>query len=203
MRISSRDLPCPDPPLHKMSSWQVQKNSKLSFSFSIRDNNIDSPTLLHLRHCMEFFWNQHLEHNDQPAQLQTTHGRAVVKVYTLQGHQDPIPTPLGCLDVQDLNGNKVANLNQRNRRSSSLAVPSSTTSNTGPVIGSGKFEAVRRSTARVTTKRGSFFGGSTKSSVPAVERHGARAIWSYVVKHQGWLCKKGGIGPTGKKWLDR
>ena len=35
------------------------------------------------------------------------------------------------------------------------------------------------------------------------ERHGARDVWQYVTKHQGWLHKKGGLGPTGKKWLDR
>jgi len=124
-------------------------------------------------------------------------------VFTLQGHQDPVPPPLGELDIKDENGNVVANFNEKNRRSSSVGAKDVSMSvNNGPVIGSGKFEAVRRNTAQRTTKRGSFFGGS-KSSAPAVERYGAREIWSYVVKHQGWLCKKGGVGPTGKKWLDR
>ena len=35
----------------------VQKNSNLSFSFTLKAG-YDLPTLLHLRHCMEFFWNQ-------------------------------------------------------------------------------------------------------------------------------------------------
>lgn len=125
-------------------------------------------------------------------------------MFTLQGHRNPVPPPLGDLDVKDENGNVVANISERNRRSSSVGAKdvNQAALNTGPVIGSGKFEAVRRNTTQRATKRGSFFGGS-KSSTPAVERYGARETWSYVTKHQGWLCKKGGIGPTGKKWLDR
>ena len=68
------------------------------------------------------------------------------------------------------------------------------------MIGSGKFESIRRNTSGSTSRRSSFFG---KADAPVVERPGARECWRYIVKHQGWLSKKGGLGPTGKKWLDR
>ncbi|GMI26371.1 hypothetical protein TeGR_g522 [Tetraparma gracilis] len=160
------------------------------------------PSLLHLRHCVEFFWNQHLQINGLPALQRTTHGRGVAQVFTLQGHQDPPPVPLGTLDVLNGDGQIVAGFsNERNRRASSVGRESvDGRSSTGSVIGSGKFESIRRNTSGSTARRTSFFG---KSEGPAVERPGARDCWKYVTKHQGWLSKKGGIGPTGKKWLDR
>ncbi|GMI15081.1 hypothetical protein TrLO_g4140 [Triparma laevis f. longispina] len=182
----------------------TQKNSNLTFMFTLKENNWSTPTLLHLKHCMEFFWNQHLEHNDLPAQPHTTHGRAVARVFTLQGHKNPSPTPVGQLDIADSDGRVVVNFNERNRRASSVgreAMPVAGANTGGGVIGSGKFESIRRNTTKGSTKRNSFFGGNNKA--PAVERAGVRDIWKYVVKHQGWLTKKGGLGPTGKKWLDR
>ena len=35
-----------------------QKDSGLQFSFTLKQNNWNMPTPLHLRHCLEFFWNQ-------------------------------------------------------------------------------------------------------------------------------------------------
>ena len=125
---------------------------------------------------------QHLEHNNLPAQPHTTHGRAVARVFTLQGHRDPPPVPLGRLDVQDSDGRVVANFAERNRRASSVGRESAPSTSGTSVIGSGKFEAIRRNTSKSVSKRGSFFGGQAK--VPAVERPNVRDIWKYVVKHQ-------------------
>ena len=57
----------------------TQKNSNLTFTFSLVQNGYNLPTLLHLKHTMEFFWNQHLEHSQRPALPNTTHGRAVAR----------------------------------------------------------------------------------------------------------------------------
>ena len=67
----------------------------------------------------------------------TTHGRAVARVFTLQGHRDPPPVPLGNIDVQDSDGRVVANFNERNKRASSVGRESAPTSSAA-VIGSGK-----------------------------------------------------------------
>jgi hypothetical protein len=186
----------------------TQNTVAYTFEFHLKsDNSYSLPSLLHLRHTVEFFWNQYLQLSNIPSLPHTTHGRCVARVFTLQGHQDPAPVPLGSLDVQDAEGRVVAGFsNERNRRASSVgrdSLGSVDGRSSGPVIGSGKFEAIRRNTSNSTTRRtsSSFFG--SKSDAPCVERGGAREIWRYLVKHQGWLSKKGGIGPTGKKWLDR
>jgi len=184
----------------------VQKGTSLQFSFYLRNDDY-GPTLLHLRHALEFFWNQRLELDGKPSLPFTTYGRSIARIFSLQGHKDPPPVPLGSLDVMTSEGAYVGGSSdgQRNRRSSSVLTASSGAAgqvvNTGsPKVGSGKFEAIRRNTSTSAGKRGSFFGGNKAKSI---ERDNAREVWQYVVKHQGWLVKKGGVGPTGKKLLNR
>jgi len=98
----------------------TSKDNGQTFTFRIKaDSMYNLPSLLHVRHVIEFFWNQHLQHNNIPSLKHTTHGRCVAKVFTLQGHQDPKPVPLGELDVKDNEGKIVAGFsNERNRRAS-------------------------------------------------------------------------------------
>ena len=57
---------------------------------------------------------------------------------------------------------------------------------------------------RIAPRRQSIFGGSNEPQIVPPENVHVKAHWHKVVKHQGWLLKKGGIGvgPV-KQWIKR
>lgn len=170
----------------------VASTTAISYSFFLRNENY-GPTLLHLRHAFEFFWNQkvsffvfnstcmrvgpeltcsQLEHDGNPSLPFTTHGRSVARIFTLQGHRDPPQMPLGSLDVMNSEGTYVSGSadGARNRRASTTTAAEGgaqiNTSSTSPRVGSGKFEAIRRNTA-------------TKPKVSEPDSHSYSYLYSY------------------------
>ena len=142
-----------------------------------------------MRHCrasVEYFWNMHRRALDFPAMPCSTHGRSVVRCHTLQGEEDAPPPPLGDLDIAESDGTVVraAPKGAPQRRRSSGGGP-------GGFGGDGGGRVLRRSS--------SLFG-SPKNQGPAIPRPAVAGHWDKMVRHQGWLQKRGG---AAKQWIPR
>jgi len=136
-------------------------------------------TIRYARAAVEFFWNRHRFMVGFPAMPCSVHGRQVLKCHTLQGEKDAPPAPIGNLEIEDVDGNIV--------KAAPEGHPGPTRRRGGRPAGPG------------LKRRSSIFGGGSSKPLPP-QRPEVLGHWDKIVKHQGWLLKRGG---AAKQWLRR
>ena len=120
--------------------------------------------VLHLKDAIEHFWNR--QKPPKPPKLQSTHGRDVVTVTTLQGEIKAPPKPVGDLNITDEMGTVVRSSGQAH----------------GGIA------------KRKSSMYGSMVKGKKPTGWTINER--VKNHWDSVVVHQGWLLKKGGLAKS-------
>jgi len=128
--------------------------------------------------AVEHFWNRRQLKKGLPFMPKSTHGRTIIKINTLTGEIPAPPAPIGCLDVVDENN---------------------------VLVRQGKLASARRTSINLSgnAKRKSTFVGTYVKGKKAMDfqiKPRTDKYWDSIVKHQGWLLKKGGVS---KNWIKR
>ncbi|KAJ8608082.1 hypothetical protein CTAYLR_009630 [Chrysophaeum taylorii] len=149
---------------------QIEFQDGKSFYFVVLD-------VLELGNAVQYYWNRHAAKRGREPAPRSTHGRDVVKVTTLEGEIAAPPRPRGDLNVVDEHAVMV----REGRR------PASSSSSARPMS---------------VARRKSTLGSVIKGKKPTEWRINPRVekFWDHVVRHQGWLLKKGGVAKT---WMKR
>eukprot|EP01041_Mallomonas_annulata_P006554 gene6554-13256_t len=132
-----------------------------------------------LKHTFEYYWNKFQVEHGRPVRAGSTHGRPIVTLHTLTGKVSVPPAPVGLTEVVDENG---------------------------VVVEPGQVYLKKKQTrtfSRVVTSAGLSTALTTATTIIRENLY-VKAHWNRVVKHQGWLLKKGNIGVgSAKQWLKR
>lgn len=162
-----------------ISEWVVEDNEHVrdnSSGIEIRSSNGASvyfgvPFVRDLKHTLEYFWNTYRISVGEAVLPGSTHGRPLVSITTLSGEIPAPETIVGSCEVVDQEGIVVRPGGRINRRSS---------------LSEAAVAAV---------------AGKSDPKVVPPENYAVKKHWHKVVLHQGWLCKKGGLGV--KSWIKR
>jgi len=172
-----------DFPFDSIVSWSVVDNENVrpndsGINVTCADGDVVYFGVMHIRdlkHTLEYYWNKYQVKHSKPVRPGSTHGRPIVTLFTLQGEAPAPAAPVGLTEVFDENGAPIR---------------------PGQVY-------TKRQHGTVTSVATSA-GLSSAPKTVIQENHAVKAHWNVVVKHQGWLLKKGGIGVgTAKQWIKR
>jgi hypothetical protein len=130
-----------------------------------------------VKHTLEFFWNKYQISHGGVVKPGSTHGRPIVSITTLASGAagaTPPDAPQGFTEVVDIDGSVVTPGGRMAKRRSSFVT-----------------------TVLPTT-------GEKAVAVVPLENRLVKPHWGKIVKHQGWLLKKGGAGlGLSKSWIKR
>lgn len=197
-----------DIPFSSIERWSVVDNEKVKKNDSGLDVHLHSgdyhyfgvPHIRDVKHTFEFFWNKYrlLEH--LPVKIGSTHGRPLETITTLMG-EVPAPRSVpGNLDMLDQDGSAVRPGAIRPVIAAAPIAPASGLVGVGlgAVTGAAGLLGAAVTSAAVTA-------GVASNEPPRYPMETiVRGHWKDVVKHQGWLLKKGGLGVgSAKQWIKR
>lgn len=186
-----------DIPFSSIEKWSVVDNEKVKKNDSGLDVHLFSgdyhyfgvPHIRDVKHTFEYFWNKYRLLNGMPVKIGSTHGRPLETVTTLVGEVPAPPSVPGDLEIRDQDGTTVR---------PGAVRPIIEQRNVGAIAGGVNLLTSAANSVAVTA--------GVKDNEPArypVETI-VRGHWKHIVKHQGWLLKKGGLGiGSGKAWIKR